>query len=200
VVPGTKCEGAALLSFCWRGISQPLWCRAPQVRALLWPLFALTAWAQPATTVAGTSGENAALASVSLIGLGMSQPTWWLERKRRALLWPLFAWSAWAHSATVVAGRKVEGAALSPVRLVGVSSGNHCGGWHNMFAFLAWAHSVTVVAGTTGEGAELASVRLVGMSSASHCGGGTTGEGAALASVRSVVLVSASHCCGGHDR
>jgi hypothetical protein len=36
----------------------------------------------------------------------------------RTLLWPLFAWSALAHPATVVAGTKVEGAALASVLLV----------------------------------------------------------------------------------
>ena len=40
------------------------------MRALLWPLLARLAWAQPQTVVAGTSGEGAALASVLLVGLG----------------------------------------------------------------------------------------------------------------------------------
>jgi hypothetical protein len=44
------------------------------------------------------------------------------EYKPRALLWPLFAWSEWAHSSTVVAGTTGEGAALASVRSVGVSS------------------------------------------------------------------------------
>jgi hypothetical protein len=34
------------------------------VRALLWPLLPWSAWAQPATVVAGTTDEGAGLASV----------------------------------------------------------------------------------------------------------------------------------------
>jgi hypothetical protein len=45
----------------------------------------------------------------------------------RALLSPLFAPSAWAQSATVVAGTTDEGAALASVILVGVVSDSHCG-------------------------------------------------------------------------
>jgi hypothetical protein len=40
------------------------------VRALLLPAFAQSAWAQPATAVAGTTGEGAALASVRSVGVG----------------------------------------------------------------------------------------------------------------------------------
>jgi hypothetical protein len=77
----------------------------------------------------------------------------WRSRKVRATLWPLFAWSAWAQPATLVADTTVEGAALV------------------LYALSAWAQPATVVAGKTGEGAALASFRLVGMGSASHCGG-----------------------------
>jgi hypothetical protein len=49
----------------------------------------------------------------------------------KALLWPLFAWSAWAQTATVVAGKRGEGAALASVRLVGMGSARHCGAGHN---------------------------------------------------------------------
>ena len=38
--------------------------------ALLWPLFALSAWAQAATAVAGTKGEVGAMASVLSVGVG----------------------------------------------------------------------------------------------------------------------------------
>jgi hypothetical protein len=72
------------------------------LRSLLWTLFILSAWAQPANLVAGTTGK--------------------------APLWPLFAWSAWALTATVVAGTKVEGAALASVLSVCVVSGSLCGG------------------------------------------------------------------------
>jgi hypothetical protein len=72
----------------------------------------------------------------------------------RALLWPLFAWSAWAQLATVLAGTSGESAVLASSRLFGMGSASQCGG------------------GTIGEGAALASVRFVGVGSASHCGDG----------------------------
>jgi hypothetical protein len=89
VVAGTTGEGAALASFrsvgvgsashyrgghgrwvrcsaiCYldrRRLSQPLWWRERQVRALLRPLFARSASRQLATLVAGRTGEGDALA------------------------------------------------------------------------------------------------------------------------------------------
>jgi hypothetical protein len=106
--------------------------------------------------VAGTTVEGAALASVSLVvvgtdnhcvsgndrlgrcsGLcslgrrGSSQPLWWRARKVRALLWSLFALSAWDQRATVEAGKTGEGAALASVRLVVVRTVSHCGCGHD---------------------------------------------------------------------
>jgi hypothetical protein len=49
----------------------------------------------------------------------------------RALLWPLFAWSAWAQPATVEAFTIGEGAALASDRSVDVGSTSHCGGGHD---------------------------------------------------------------------
>jgi hypothetical protein len=48
----------------------------------------------------------------------------------RALLWPLFAPSAWAQPATVVAGTTGKDAAVASVRRVSVGSASHCGGGH----------------------------------------------------------------------
>jgi hypothetical protein len=104
-----------------RGLSQPPLWRERQERALLWPLFAWWARAQPATVVVGTTGEGASLASVPSVGLGsashcggghdscwrcsghcslgrrrLSQPLVWRGRQLSALLWPLFARSLWA--------------------------------------------------------------------------------------------------------
>ena len=45
---------------------------------------------------------------------------------------PLFDSSAWAKPATVVVGTPGEGSDLASVRLVGVGSGSHCGGSHDM--------------------------------------------------------------------
>jgi hypothetical protein len=269
------------------------------VRTLLWTLFAWSARAQPAAVVAGTTGEGDALASVRLVGEGSArhyggghdrcgrctglssfgrrgiiQPLRWRERQVRGLFLPLFAWSAWAQPATVVAGTSGEGASLATVRSIGVGSASHCGGGHDrrehcsglysfhrrrllrallwpLFALSWWAQPATVMEGTTGEGAGLDTVRSVVVDSASHCGGGnyrrgrcsglcslgrrghsqllrwrarqlrellwlliawsagaqaatliadTTVEGAVLESVRFVGERSASHFIGGHDR
>jgi hypothetical protein len=43
------------------------------VRDLLWPLFAWSAWAQPPTVVAGTTGEGSALVCVRLVCLGYAR-------------------------------------------------------------------------------------------------------------------------------
>jgi hypothetical protein len=48
----------------------------------------------------------------------------------RALLWPLFAWSALSQPAIVVVATTGEGAALASVRSVGVGSASHSGGGH----------------------------------------------------------------------
>ena len=40
--------------------------------AMLWPLFGWSARAQPASVVAGTTDEGAALASVPSVGVGQS--------------------------------------------------------------------------------------------------------------------------------
>jgi hypothetical protein len=70
-VEGTTGEGAALaFSLGRRGIRKPLWWRARQVRALFRPLFARSALTQPATVVAGTTGEGAGLAYDRLIDVG----------------------------------------------------------------------------------------------------------------------------------
>jgi hypothetical protein len=126
------------------------------MRALLWPLFARSTWAQASTMVACTTGEGAALASVSLFGVGsdshcggghgscgrcsglcslsrhgFSQPLWWRTRQVRSLLWPLFASSAWAQPVTELVGKIGEGTALACVRSVGVGSASHFGGRHD---------------------------------------------------------------------
>jgi hypothetical protein len=158
---------------------------------------------------------------------------WWRARKARALLWHLFARSAWALSATVLASTTIESPALASVLSVGVVSASHCGGGHDrrrrgydLCACAAWAQLATVVAGTTDVGAALASVRSVGVCSASHCVGGhdcsgrysvfwslvwrglknapvvagKSVKGAVLVSVRSVDLGSVSHLGGENDR
>jgi hypothetical protein len=138
--------------------AQPaLWCRARQLRALLWPLFSRSEWAHPATAVAGTTCHFAALSSVRLYGVGpashygggndgrgrcsglcllgwrvLSQPLWWRKRQVKALLWPLFAWSAWAQPATLVAVTTGEGAALASVVFVAVGTASHCVGGQDM--------------------------------------------------------------------
>jgi hypothetical protein len=63
-------RSSGLFSLDQRRLSQPLWWRARQVRALLLPLIALKAWNQPATVIAVTTGEGAALASFRSVGVG----------------------------------------------------------------------------------------------------------------------------------
>jgi hypothetical protein len=63
-----SCSG--LCSLGRRVLSQPLWLRAGNVTAIIWSLFAWSAWYQPATVVAGSTGEYAAPASYRLVGVG----------------------------------------------------------------------------------------------------------------------------------
>jgi hypothetical protein len=115
-----------LCSLCRRGIIQPLRCRARQVRALLWPLFARSEWAQPATVVEGTTGEGAAPCSVRLVGVS-SESHCCGGTTGDALIWPPIACLAWTDAATEVASSKDEGAGLASVRSVGVGRARHCG-------------------------------------------------------------------------
>jgi hypothetical protein len=94
------------------------------------------------------------------------------------LLWPLFARSAWAHSATVVDSTTGEGAALA------------------QFARSAWDQSATVVSGTIDWPLFARSARAQPATVVA----GTTRESNTLASVRSVGVGTASLCVGGHDR
>jgi hypothetical protein len=59
-----------IFSLVRRGLSQPLCWRTRKLRALLWPLFAWWSRARPATVVARTKVERAALAYARLFGLG----------------------------------------------------------------------------------------------------------------------------------
>jgi hypothetical protein len=120
------------------------------VKALLWPLFAWSAWGQPATVVAGTTFDGGALTSICLVVLctashcvgwhdmrercsgfsslgrrGLSQALWWRAQLLSALLWPLFSWSAWDQPATEMAGRTGYGTALASVLWVGVGTASH---------------------------------------------------------------------------
>jgi hypothetical protein len=71
MVACTTSEGGALSSlFGRRGLSQPLWWRAREMRALLWPLFDRSAWDLPVTVVAGTRIDGAELDSVRLVSVG----------------------------------------------------------------------------------------------------------------------------------
>jgi hypothetical protein len=75
------------------------------VKALLRPVIALSAWAQPATVEACTNSEVVAVASVRF--------------------------SAWAQLATVLAGTTGEVVSLANLPSVGVCSANNCGGGHD---------------------------------------------------------------------
>jgi hypothetical protein len=123
------------------------------MRALDWLLFAQTAWAQPATVVAGITGEGDGLALSPFVGVGttshcgggndwfgrcsvfcplgrrgLKHPKCWRARQLREMLRLLFARSAWAHPTTVVGHTTCEGGALAFVRLVSLGPTSHFGG------------------------------------------------------------------------
>jgi hypothetical protein len=129
-----------LLSLCRRRISQALWFWTRHLVALLWPLYARSAWAQAATALVGTTAEGTDLDSVHLVMVGSAthcggghdclgycsdlfslgrrghrQKLRCRARQMRALLWPLFARSAWTQKLTVVANTSDGFAALSSV-------------------------------------------------------------------------------------
>jgi hypothetical protein len=58
-----------ICSIVLQGLSQPLRWRERQVRALFWPLFAWSKWAQATNVVVGTTVEDFALASVQSFGV-----------------------------------------------------------------------------------------------------------------------------------
>jgi hypothetical protein len=145
------------------------------VKPLQLTVFARWSWAQPATVLAGTTGEGAALASFRSLSVG---------------------------SAFHCGGGHYS---LASVRYVGMGSASHCGDWHDrrgrcsglcslgrrelklplwwrapqkmallwpLLALSARAQPATVVAGTRVEVVFLASVRLVCLDSATYCAGG----------------------------
>jgi hypothetical protein len=87
MLAGTTDDGAGLASSLGRRvIRKPLSWLARYVRALIRPLFACSAWAQPATVVVGTPGEGSDLASVRLVGVGSASHCVGRLRHARALL------------------------------------------------------------------------------------------------------------------
>jgi hypothetical protein len=145
-----------------------------------------------------------------------------------ARLWPLFARSAWAQQATVVANTRDRVASLASVPLVGVGPARYRGGkWQgqvrallwSLLSWSAWTQAATVVAGAKFESAALASFRLVGGGSANQVTtrlfplfawtawdqpatvmAGTTSVAAALATFHLVGMGLACQYGGGHDR
>ena len=75
--------------------------------------------------MAGTTCEGVDVATVP------SQPLWWRARHVRALIRPLFTRTAWAQTAPVEAGTKVEGVALVSVRWFGLGLATHCDSVHD---------------------------------------------------------------------
>jgi hypothetical protein len=142
----------------------------------------LVGLAQPATVVAGTTSEGAALTSVPWVSVGSAN-----------------------DCASV---RKCEFVALASDRSFGVGAASHCGGGHDRrgrcsglctlgrgwLSQLLWWRSqqVRALLWPVIPRSELAQPDTAVA--------GTTGEDAVLASVRSVVDGSASHCGGGHER
>ena len=130
--------------------------------------------------LADTIVEGASLISARFFGVCFIKLLFVQSRHERALLWPLFDWSAWDQPATVLEGTTFEGAALASVPLVGVSSSQALWWWERqvwvllwpLFPRSAWAHTATGVADMTVDVAALTSFRSVGVGSGSHCLGG----------------------------
>ena len=153
----------------------------------LYPVFDGLAWA---TVMAVVTCEGAAVGCVRLVGVGLgslcvgghdrfgrcsglcsirrrgiSHAPLWPSRQLRALIRCLIAWSSWTQPATVVARKKVEGAAPGFLFFGRKLSQPMWWGARQvmsllwpLFAYWAWDKTATVVAGTRGEGASLASV------------------------------------------
>jgi hypothetical protein len=124
----------------------------------------------------------------------------------RALHWPLFRRSAWNQPASVLADTTCEGATLTSVCSVGMGSGSHCGGGHDVSSLLwflldrsASDKPANLLADRSREGAALATVCSVGVGSNIHYGGGDDSPGPALVYVRLIGVGSAIHCDGGLD-
>jgi hypothetical protein len=96
VVASTTVEGAGLASVQLVGVGPTSHCfwRARQEKALLWPLFATSSGAQPATVVSGPTGRGRCFGLYSFRGRELSQRLCWRIRQLWALLWLLFVWSA----------------------------------------------------------------------------------------------------------
>jgi hypothetical protein len=90
-----------------------------------------SAWSQTVRVVTAQQ-VRALLCLQSIVRQGLSQPLWWRARQVGALHCPLFARSALAQAATVLACTSYEGASQASVRFVDVGTASHCGGGHHM--------------------------------------------------------------------
>ena len=175
---------------------------------LLWSLFARSACAQPATVVAVTKVEGAAVAFFSLGRRELSQPERWLARQVMARLFPLFDRSAWAQPAIILADTSDEGAAVASVRLVDVGSASHYGGdreGSGRFSGLCYLGRRVLNHPLCWLTAQLTALLWPLLSRSDKAKpatavAGATDESAALASVRSVGVLPASHCGVGQVR
>jgi hypothetical protein len=96
----------------------------------LWFLFPRAVWAQPATALAGMTGDCTPLATECLVGMGSSNHCGGGLERWEALFWPLVARSAWAQAANAVAVTTNEGDAQASVFSIGVVASSHCDGGH----------------------------------------------------------------------
>jgi hypothetical protein len=100
------------------------------LRALLWPLFPRSAWAQTATVVMDTTVECADLAFFLSVGVS-STAHWGVGDDREVAALASVRLVGVAKPANVVAGTRGEGVALASVRSVVVGSASHSGGGHD---------------------------------------------------------------------
>jgi hypothetical protein len=164
--------------------------------------------AQPLTVVAGTTVDGAVLGSARLVGVGPASHCWWRLRQVMALLWSMFARSAWNLPATVLARTEVEGTHMAADRLVGLGSAWYCGGGHDRLGrssglcFLVRRGLRQPLRWRVIEPKALLCclLDLSARAQLTTVVADTRVEGAVLDSVRLVSVGSVNHCGGGHDR
>ena len=128
------CESAAEASarMVSEGSASHCFWRARKLLALIWPLIAWYAWAQPATVVVSIIFESACIISVRFFGVASASHSAGGHVMRELCSVLCLLVRRGIKPASVVVGTTVEGSALAFVPSVGVGSNSHCGGGHEI--------------------------------------------------------------------
>ena len=131
VVAGTRGDGASLASVRWVGLgSASHGGYVHEIEGASLMSFGFFGVGTASHSAGGHDRRGRCSGLCSTERRRISRPLCWRARMLRALLYPLFARSAWAHAATVLADTTVEGVALASVRSVGVGSAGHYDSGH----------------------------------------------------------------------